>query len=198
MKKIFILGTAIALTLSFEACQTADKKSSTTKDSVSGDTTMVNGNHVVGAESTQTGVDEDGATFLKNAAVGGIMEVEAAKIAQTNAKNSSVKEFASKMLSDHTQANKELKALAINKKVITPDGLPAAEQSHLDQMKKMTGESFDKHYMDMMVSDHDKTVNLFKQGMSNKDMDIKSFAKTTLTVIEGHEKMAKEIVAGLK
>ncbi|UKT65560.1 DUF4142 domain-containing protein [Pedobacter mucosus] len=198
MKKVFLIGTAIALTLSFQACQTADKKSSTTKDSVSGDTTMVNGNHVVGAESTETGVDEEGATFLKSAAAGGMMEVEAAKIAQKNASNSTVKDFAAKMLADHTKANKELKTLALNNKVITPDSLGAEEQMHLKEMKKMTGASFDKHYMDMMVTDHDKTVNLFKQGLTNKDQDIKAFAKKTLVVIEEHDKMAKDIVANLK
>lgn len=198
MKNIFLAGTALALTLSFQACQTADKKSSTMKDSVSGDTTMVNGNHVIGAESTETGVDDEGGTFLKTAAVGGIMEVEAAKIAQTNAKSPAVRDFASKMLTDHTKANKELKALAVNKKVITPDALPAEDQMHLTEMKKMTGAAFDKHYMDMMVTDHDKTVNVFKQGMLNKDEDVKAFAKTTLAVIEEHDKMAKKIVADMK
>lgn len=198
MKKIFLLSTAFALALSFEACQTADKKSSTTKDSVSGDTTMVNGNHVAGSESTESGVDEAGATFLRKAAVGGIMEVEAAKIAAKNAKSAEVKDFAAKMLADHEKANAELKALAVNKKVITPDALPADEQIHLDGMKKMTGEAFDKHYMDMMVTDHEKTVALFKQGTENRDQSIKEWAANTLKVIESHNEMAKQIAAGLK
>jgi putative membrane protein len=198
MKKIFLLSTAFALSLSFQACQTADKKSATTKDSVSGDTTMVNGNHVTGSESTESGVDEAGATFLRKAAVGGIMEVEAAKIAQKNAKSTEVKDFAAKMLTDHTKANTELKALAVSKKVITPDALPADEQIHLDEMKKMTGTAFDKHYMAMMVTDHDKTVALFKLGMQNRDQAIKGWASNTLSVIESHDEMAKKIVADMK
>jgi putative membrane protein len=198
MKKIFLLSIAFALALTFQACQTADKKSATTKDSVSGDTTMVNGNHVTGAESTESGVDETGATFLRKAAVGGIMEVEAAKIAQKNAKSTEVKDFAAKMLTDHTKANTELKALAVSKKVITPDALPADEQIHLDEMKKMTGAAFDKHYMDMMVTDHEKTVALFKLGMQNRDQAIKGWASNTLTVIESHDAMAKKIVANMK
>ncbi|WP_406826807.1 DUF4142 domain-containing protein [Pedobacter sp. KACC 23697] len=198
MKKIFLLSTAFALALSFEACQTADKKSATTKDSVSGDTTMVNGNHVVGSESTESGVDEAGATFLRKAAVGGIMEVEAAKVAAKNANSAAVKDFAAKMLADHTKANAELKALAVNKKVITPDALPADEQIHLDEMKKMTGAAFDKHYMDMMVTDHEKTVALFKQGTENRDQNIKEWATNTLKVIESHNEMAKKIAAGLQ
>ncbi|MGN7989756.1 DUF4142 domain-containing protein [Pedobacter sp. 22226] len=198
MKKIFLLSTAFALAISFQACQTADKKSATTKDSVSGDTTMVNGNHVAGSESTETGIDEAGATFLRKAAVGGIMEVEAAKIAAKNAKSTEVKDFAAKMLADHTKANTELKALAQSKKVITPDALPADQQIHLDEMKKMTGAAFDKHYMDMMVTDHDKTVALFKQGTENRDQSVKEWANNTLKVIESHDEMAKKIVAGLK
>jgi len=198
MKKIFLLSTAFALTLSFQACQTADKKSATTKDSVSGDTTMVNGNHVTGAESTESGVDETGATFLRKAAIGGIMEVEAAKIAQKNAKSAEVKDFASKMLADHTKANSELKALAVSKKIITPDALPADDQIHLDEMKKVTGAAFDQHYMGMMVTDHDKTVALFKLGLQNRDQDIKTWATNTLSVIESHDEMAKKIVANMK
>ena len=198
MKKIFLLSTAFALALSFQACQTADKKSATTKDSVSGDTTMVNGNHVSGAESTESGIDEAGATFLRKAAVGGIMEVEAAKIAAKNAKSTEVKDFAAKMLADHTKANAELKALAVSKKVITPDALPADEQIHLDGMKKMTGTAFDKHYMDMMVTDHEKTVNLFEEGKQNKDSELKTWATNTLSVIEAHTTKAKEIALNIK
>lgn len=198
MSNKFLYVTAIALAVSFTACQTADKKSSTTKDSVAGDTNMVNGNHVAGSEVIETGLDEAGATFLRKAAVGGIMEVEAAKIAMKNASNQKVKDFAAKMLTDHTQANKELKALATDKKIITPDALPAEDQIHLDEMKKMTGASFDKHYMDMMVTDHQKTISLFKDGMENKDAKLKEWAGKTLTIIEGHDQAAKEIVTNLK
>ena len=197
MKKIFLFS-ALALTMAFQACQTADKKSSTTKDSVSGDTTMVNGTHVTGSESTESGLDEAGATFLKKAAIGGIMEVEAAKIALTNAQNTAVKNFAQQMLTDHTKANAELKDLAKQKKIITPDALPADDQIHLDEMKKMTGASFDKHYMEMMVTDHNKTVELFKQGMQNRDEKLKTWAGSTLSVIENHDKMAKEVISNLK
>lgn len=62
----------------------------------------------------------------------------------------------------------------------------------------MTGAAFDKHYMDMMVTDHDKTVALFKTGTENRDQSIKEWAGNTLKVIESHDEMAKKIVAGLK
>jgi len=198
MKKVFLLSTAIALTISFQACEVADKKSSTTKDSVANDTNMVNGNHVTGAESTQSGLDESGATFLRKAVVGGIMEVEAAKIAAKNSSNQEVKDFAAKMLADHSKANAELKKLATDKKVITPDALPAEDQIHLDEMKKMTGVAFDKHYVGMMVQDHEKTVALFKEGAQNRDASLKEWANKTLSVIESHDAAAKALATSLK
>lgn len=197
MKKIF-LGVALSAIITLQACQEADKKSSTTKDSVSGDTTMVNGVHVAGSESTETALDDDGATFLKKAAVGGIMEVEAAKIALTNANSAEVKNFAQQMLTDHTKANKELKDLAAKKKIITPDALPADEQIHMDAMKKMNGNEFDKHYIAMMVTDHEKTVKLFEQGKQNKDASLKNWATNTLAVIEGHTEKAKQLALKVK
>ena len=198
MKKIFLISSLFVTAISFQACQTADKKSATTKDSVAGDTTMVNGVHVSGSESTQSGLDEAGATFLRKAAVGGIMEIEAAKIAQKNAKSMEVKDFAAKMLEDHTKANAELKSFAVAKKVITPDALPAEDQIHIDEMKKMTGTAFDKHYIDMMVTDHDKTVALFKEGAENRNAELKAWATKTLAIIEQHDEMAKKIALSIK
>ena len=126
------------------------------------------------------------------------MEVEAAKIAQKNASSQEVKDFAAKMLEDHTKANKELKEFAVKKKVITPDALPADDQIHLDEMKKIKGAAFDKHYMGMMVTDHEKTIALFKEGISNKDSGLKTWATKTLATIEQHDEMAKKIALGLK
>ncbi|WP_231491749.1 DUF4142 domain-containing protein [Pedobacter sp. Leaf170] len=198
MKKIFFIAVAISAASAFQACQTADKKSATTKDSVSGDTTMVNGTHTTGAESTASGLDEEGATFLRKAAVGGIMEIEAAKVALNNSSNTEIKSFAEMMITDHSKANKELKEFAESKRVITPDALPAEDQIHLDAMKKMKGADFDKHYVDMMVNDHEKTVTLFQQGIQNRDAGLKTWASNTLKVIEAHTVKAKEIAANLK
>jgi len=198
MKKIFVIAAAISVAATFQACQSADKKSSTTKDSVSGDTTMVNGVHTTGAESTATGLDEEGGTFLRKASVGGIMEIEAAKIALKNSTNAEIKNFAEQMITDHSKANKELKELALKKKVITPDALPAEEQIHLDAMKKMKGVEFDKHYIAMMVTDHEKTVKLFEEGKQNRDSELKTWATNTLSTIEAHTTKAKEIALNIK
>jgi putative membrane protein len=145
----------------------------------------------------QSGVDSDESAFMNKAAVGGMMEVDAGKMALKST-NPKVKAFAQQMITDHSKANADLKALAVNKKVILPSVYPAEEKAHMDMMKKMTGADFDKHYIDMMVTDHDKTIALFKSGASSSDKEVKDFANKTIPVITGHFEKAKAIQASLK
>lgn len=147
--------------------------------------------------TNQSKVDDGEAAFMKDAAVGGMMEVELGRIAQKSA-NPQVKAFASQMVVDHSKANAELKTLASKSGIVLPTGYPADKKAHVDMMKTMTGTAFDKHYIDMMVTDHDKTIALFKAGADSQDKGIKDFAKKTLAVITDHYQKAKRIQAVLK
>ena len=84
------------------------------------------------------------------------------------------------------------------KNVALPAILPFTVQDHVDAMGKMTGKDFDKHYMDMMVNDHGKTIELFKTASNDPDTAISNFAKKTLPVIEGHHKKAVALNTSLK
>lgn len=150
-----------------------------------------------GDVTNQSKVDGDEATFMTKAAIGGMMEVDAGKIAMKST-NPKVKAFAAQMVADHTKANAELKALAAKKQIILPSEYPSEEKAHMDMMKKMTGADFDKHYIDMMVTDHDKTIALFKAGAMAQDKEVKDFANKTIPVITGHFEKAKAIQAGMK
>lgn len=148
-------------------------------------------------ETNESNIDEDGATFMKTAAVGGMMEVELGQLAQSQASSASVKEFGAKMVTDHQKANAELKAIAEKNGIILPAEYPADVKAHIDSMKKLKGADFDKHYMDMMVNDHVKTLNLFKNAGVGKNV-LKDFVEMTLPVLESHHKLAVEINNGLK
>lgn len=210
MKTINLFGLLIAAACSFQACQSPEQRAggsdSTMADSGKADTgalssvnTDSSGKDSLPKDVTnQSKVDGDEATFMKTAAVGGMMEVDLGKIAQKSA-NAKVKAFADQMVTDHTKANNELKALAAKTGILLPSAYPADQQAHIDMMKKMTGAAFDKHYVGMMVTDHDKTVALFKGAASgSKTKEVKDFAAKTLPVIEGHFAKAKALQAEMK
>jgi putative membrane protein len=131
--------------------------------------------------------------FMMNAAQGGMEEVEMGKVAAANGSSADVKAFGQKMVDDHSKANDQLKQLAQTKGVTLPTDMTKAQHKDMDKLSKMTGASFDKAYMKMMVKDHKKDVAEFqKESKSAKDADLKSWAGTTLPTLQDHLKMAED------
>lgn len=129
--------------------------------------------------------------FMTEAAQGGMAEVKMGELARTKAQSDKVKNFGDRMVTDHTKANDELKALAAQKGVTLPTDLGTEEQQTYDKLSQLSGPDFDKAYMDAMVKDHDKDVAAFeKQSKNAKDKDLKSFVQKTLPVLKDHKKMA--------
>jgi putative membrane protein len=194
MKKVFLATTFVAA-LMLQACNSGSKNS--TSDASTNDTAQMDTTSSTATMATDTSAmnpaSTNANTFMEQAAIGGLMEVEAGKLAQTQSTNAAVKDFAELMVKDHTKANGELKTIATAKKFTLPASLPAAEKNHLDEMKQMTGADFDKHYVGMMVTDHAKTVALFTAGVKNPDKEVSGFATKTLPIIQGHYKKANAL-----
>lgn len=124
--------------------------------------------------------------FMKTAAQGGMAEVEMGKIAAQKATDPEVKKFGQQMVTDHSKANAELKALAGKKNVTLPTDL-GPHQSTVDELKGLSGADFDKAYVDAMVDDHETDVSAFQsQADKSADADVKAFAAKTLPVLKKH------------
>jgi putative membrane protein len=137
--------------------------------------------------------------FMTKAAQGGMAEVELGKLAAAKAQSPEVKQFAQKMVTDHTKANDELKALAGEKNFSMPVRLDAKHQSVLDRLNGLSGAEFDKAYVDAMVADHEETVALFKsEAEGGKDADAKGWAGKTLPNLQMHLEMIKGIKSRMK
>ena len=135
-------------------------------------------------------------TFMKNAAQGGMEEVELGQMVAEKAKSDDVKQFAQRMVQDHSKANDELKALAQQKGVTLPTELSAEGKSMKARLEKLSGEQLDKAYMRSMVMDHNKDVHEFQTASKMvKDSDLKSWAEKTLPTLQDHLKQAKEVAS---
>jgi putative membrane protein len=151
------------------------------------------------ANEQNSAVDNASNEFFVKAANAGMMEVEAGQKAESSAASTEVKNFASKMVADHTRANNELKTIAAAKNVTLPAVLEGDHRAHLDELGKKSGNEFDRAYMEMMVDDHDKAVSMFENAANNStDADIKAFAAKTLPTLKEHQQMAKDLNAKVK
>jgi len=134
--------------------------------------------------------------FVSKAAMGGMMEVELGKIAQTNAASNDVKAFGKMMETDHSKANEELKSVAASRNISVPGSMGDMHSNHVKDLSAKTGKDFDKAYIDMMVEDHVNDIEEFKNAStSNADPEVKKFATKTLPTLQKHLEKAKSIKA---
>lgn len=134
--------------------------------------------------------------FMDKAAQGGMAEVELGHLANQKASSAAVKDFGQRMVTDHSQAGDKLKGIAATKNVTLPGSVDAKDKALYDRLSGLSGEAFDKAYMQAMVKDHVQDVAEFrKESKAAKDQDVRSFASTTLPTLEDHLRLAKETEA---
>ena len=173
------------------ACGNADKKNADPNgDSLTLDTPLV-----VDKESDAGKADTADLVIFKNAAIGGMTEVEAGSRMLIVSTNAYVKRFAQMMVTDHTKAGAELKALAAKKGIALPSVLPESNIALIKNIDKFKNDGRNEYYAHMMVEDHQKTIDLFHKAATSKDRALADFARLTLPTLEHHYKMAKELEA---
>ena len=133
-------------------------------------------------------------TFIRRAAEGGMAQVQLGELAQQKAESPQVKEFAQRMVNDHSKANDQLKQLAAKEGVTVPEKLSARDKETKARLEKLSGAEFDRAYMADMVSHHTHDVTEFRtQARTARDPAVKSFASETLTTLEDHLKNARNV-----
>ncbi|HXZ80624.1 MAG TPA: DUF4142 domain-containing protein [Terriglobales bacterium] len=146
------------------------------------------------SDQNKSNLSSSDKSFLKDAAEGGLAEVELGQLASQKASSPEVKKFAERMVKDHTKANDELKQIAAQKGVDLPDKPGVTDRMTKARLSRLDGEKFDKAYMDDMVKDHKKDVDDFqKESAKGQDPDVKNFAAKTLPTLQEHLNEAQRI-----
>ncbi len=132
--------------------------------------------------------------FVETAGEAGAAEVEMAKVAMERADSSDVKNFASRMASDHQKAGDDLDKIASNKGVTVDDRMSAKDQAELDRLRKLQGASFDREYVKSQLAAHKAAVALFdKESKRGNDGELKQFATSTLPTLHDHLQLVQQL-----
>ncbi len=139
-------------------------------------------------------INTEDASFVNNAAQGGMLEVQLGQLAQRNAMNQKVKEFGEMMAKDHSQANAELKKITEGKKLGLPTALGKEMQDRVDSMSLQNSTGFDLKFMEIMVAAHKKDIADFEKASTTlKDADLKAFVVKTLPTLKMHLSAAESL-----
>ncbi|MEJ2614252.1 MAG: DUF4142 domain-containing protein [Ignavibacteriaceae bacterium] len=133
-------------------------------------------------------------SFLYEAAQGGMMMVQLGEIAEKEAHNKSIRDFAKMMINDHSKINDELKDLAQQNQIKLPDSLSKNKQDKINDLEKLSGRRFEKQYVDLMAEDHKNDVAKFKDESQNAaSPEVRQWASKTLPTLQKHLEKIKEI-----
>ncbi len=186
MKKIAASLTIVcAMVCSISFAQSTTSATGTSSTTGTDSSTMGSGT----ADSTTV-------NFVTNAAMSDMKEITAAKLALTKGKSAAVKAYASKMIMHHTMTSKKMMALVKSKGYqIPPPPAPTPDPT----LTSATGANFDRAYITLMVSDHQKAVQLYQKASTNvADPDFKNLAVKTLPMIKEHLTSAESIASKMK
>jgi putative membrane protein len=147
-----------------------------------------------GSSTSSTKLSAADEKFVKEAAEGGVAEVQLGRLAASNAMNPEVKQFGQRMVDDHGKANMQLMTIANQKNIAVASDLTGKHKDEYDRLSKLSGAQFDREYVRLMLADHQKDVAEFrKQSTSAKDSDLRSFASQTLPTLEQHLMMVQQL-----
>ncbi len=134
----------------------------------------------------------DSKSFIKTAIEGNYAEINVGKLAREKGKSEGVKQYGKMLVEDHTAANEKAIAAAKQMGVSPPGGSSLIEKGTYLKLKVLSGDSFDKSFINSMVSDHKSDIKEF-QTESGKDDAAGRFAKEALPTLQKHLQEAEKL-----
>jgi len=138
--------------------------------------------------------------FIREARAGNLLEVMLGQQAGKKASSAEVKQFAERMVTDHTRMGNEWAALAPNTGPTTgptiESPLSSEQRATVSRLDKLSGAEYDREYMTTMVEDHQQDVATFQRlGPSAQSPDVRRLASSSLATIEEHLNMARQVAS---
>jgi putative membrane protein len=132
--------------------------------------------------------------FATEATHANMAEIELGQLASQKATDQGVRQFAQRMVNDHTKANQQLQQILSQNGVTVPTETSSSQQREMERLQKLNGADFDKAYIDHMVKDHKTDVKEFEKASRDaQNQDLKAFAANTLPTLQDHLRMAEDL-----
>lgn len=132
--------------------------------------------------------------FVRKATEGGFAEVQFGQLAARKASSDDVKKLGQKMVDDHSMLDKEMKPVADELGVRSPDKMNKSDQEEFAKLNSLMGADFDKEYLTYALMSHRKDLHEFHAEESQtNDPELKDAVTNSTKVIAGHLYMVNKL-----
>jgi len=133
------------------------------------------------------------AAFIQNVGADNTMHIQLARIALEKAKNKDVRQFAQRMVTDHSRLQDQWSAMVARNGLSFGLGMGPKHREKVEDLKKVNGKNFDKAYMTMMIQQHQQVNYWQNEGRNSKSAEVRRLVDQGLPIEEQHLAQAKQI-----
>lgn len=132
--------------------------------------------------------------FAMKAYAEGIAEIAKSRLAMERTTQPAIREFAERMVKDHTECNNKIVELCRKKGIALPGAIDAVHTAVINRLAMMSGSDFDKAYLKAQMCAHKNALHLFEhESCKGEDSDAKELAAKELPILQDHTKTAFEL-----
>jgi putative membrane protein len=192
---------AIATLLIAGACSRADNQSEAPADTAAATVPVATDTAPAPAAAAATVSDPQNAAIVVAA---NDVDIKAGELAVAHATDARVKEFAQRMITDHSGVNKAATDL-VTRLHVTPEANPTSEdltrngELSRSSLERETGAAFDRAYIDHEVEYHQSVLNAIDTILipSAQNAELKQLLQQTRPAIEAHLQHARQLQSAL-
>ena len=132
--------------------------------------------------------------FAQKLSQGNTAEVTLGKLAQQKSLQPQIKDFGKMMVEDHSKLEKDLMQWALKNEIPLKGSMSTADLSEQKRLASLSGENFDKEYVQMMVKDHKTDVAEVRNfSKTTQNPELKSLTEKAVPILEKHLQAIEKI-----
>jgi putative membrane protein len=133
-------------------------------------------------------------TFINTAADANLAEIETAKMIEQKSKDPGVRDFAKRMVTDHTQASQNLATVAEMNGVNLQAAPSPVDRTQEDELKKLSGAKLNSAYLRDELAGHKQVISAFESEIEHgQDEGARNYAVQTLPTLQDHIRIAEDL-----
>ncbi len=102
-----------------------------------------------------------------------------------------------RVVNDHADVNGRLTDIAQQKHLPSAGAAAATNSQDLDVLRRLSGDTFDRAYATLMVTDHERVIDAFERELvDGTDSDVMNLVTLTLPALREHLSMARQLAPG--
>lgn len=122
-----------------------------------------------------------------------LTEVRLGELALFKSDNEEIRELGRILIEDHLRLQEDMRE-QIGEGITLPSQVTGRTQKELNRLAKLSGERFDREFLDFMIQEHEKDISFLEQNARDlRSEEAVNFADRTIPILESHLERAEEI-----